>query len=185
MKSYCTYDDGTLVRLIASDGEAAFAELYDRYWIRLLSRAKVLLNSSVEAEEVVQDVFVTLWKKAATIKFEKTVASYLSAMLQYACFKRLAEAKRSHEITTDLSPMETADDSTREYLQFEALQKELEAAVSELPEQCQLIFRLSREEGLSDQQIADELDLSVNTVRTQKHRALKKLKTSLNSFFLL
>jgi len=99
--------------------------------------------------------------------------------------KNLLIKKRKKEIELSLPHLQKADDSTREYLRFEDLQRELEAAVSALPDQCQLIFRLSREEGLSDKQIAQQLDLSVNTIRTQKHRALQKLKTSLNSFFML
>src|SRR5699024_9510690 len=103
----------------------------------------------------------------------------------YRCFKALAKRRNLRQkINTDEQP-EFPDFSTQEWLDFEDLQQELEEAVSRLPEKCQLIFRMSREQYLSDKDIAQELDLSVNTVRTQMHRALQKLKTSLSSFFLL
>jgi len=77
--------------------------------------------------------------------------------------------------------LEMADLSTLQWLDFEALREELEKAVTQLPEKCRLIFRLSREQHLSDKEIAQELHLSVNTVRTQMQRALQKLKTAINT----
>jgi RNA polymerase sigma-70 factor (family 1) len=171
--------------LLSQGEEGAFTELYERFWKRLLVRAQMMLNNYEEAEETVHDIFVKLWRKRATIIIEHSIHTYLSSVLRYDCFRKLADQKRKKEKALSLAAMTDADDSTREYLDFEALQKELETAISALPEQCQLIFRLSREEGLTDKQIAKELDVSVNTIRTQKHRALKKLKSSLNSFFLL
>lgn len=185
MSTYFQHTDHDLVRSIAQGEEAALSELYERYWKKLLHRALVLLNNQEEAEEVVQDIFVAIWKKAERIEIKNGVATYLSAMLHYHCFEHLANRKRERKRKQGLPQIAEADDGTREYLAFESLQEELEKAVSALPQQCQLIFRLSREEGLTDKQIAAELDVSVNTVRTQKHRALQKLKTSLNGFFIL
>lgn len=185
MPNYFQHTDHELVRAIAHGEEAALTELYERYWKKLLTRAFVLLQSQEEAEEVVQDIFVTLWKKAATLTIEHTVATYMGAILQYDCFKVLASRKRDRERQQQTSPVVAIDNSTEEWLAFEALQEQLEKAVSALPDQCQLIFRMSREGDLTDKQIAAELDISVNTVRTQKHRALQKLRTSLNSFFIL
>jgi len=185
MSHYTHHSDHELVRYIAQGEQAALTELYERYWKKLLTRALVLLRSQEEAEEVVQDIFVTIWKKAAVLEIHHSVGTYLGAMLQYQSFKVLAERKRERDKKQTLPALSEADHSTQEWLSFEALQKELEMAVSKLPDQCQLIFRMSREDGLTDKQIAAELDISVNTVRTQKHRALQKLKTSLNIFFVL
>jgi len=93
MKSYPTYDDGTLVHLLKSGDEAAFTELYERYWKRLLVRAQILLNNHEDSEEIVHDIFVTLWRKRETITIEHSIHTYLAAMLQYGCFKKLADKK--------------------------------------------------------------------------------------------
>jgi RNA polymerase sigma-70 factor (family 1) len=182
MALYTSHTDEQLVALLHDSSEAAFTELYDRYWKRLLIRAKVLLHSHEDAEELVHDIFVRLWKKRTSLSITHSFHTYIAAMLQYGCFDILATRKKQR---TEPQLPEMADVSTQQWLDFEALRQQLEAAVSQLPEKCRLVFRLSRENGLSDQQIADELDLSVNTVRTQMHRALTKLKTNLHSFFLL
>lgn len=81
--------------------------------------------------------------------------------------------------------VEKEDYSTQHWLDFDYLREELEAAISRLPEKCQLIFRMSREDELDDKVIAEKLHISVNTVRTQMYRALQKLKASRNFLFLL
>ena len=107
-------------------------------------------------------------------------------MLQYGCFETLANRKRRRiDNVVEHLPDTIDTSSTKEWLDFEYLRNELENAVQLLPERCQLIFRLSRDEDMSDKAIAEKLNISVNTVRTQMHRTLQKLKTSLSSFFML
>lgn len=185
MESYSSHTDEYLFSLLQNDDEQAFTELYDRYWKKLLIRANLLLNSQEDAEEVVHDVFVTLWDKRTKLRILHTLHTYIAAMLRYGCFKALAKRRQLRKKVTPDDPPESPDFSTQQWLEFEDLREELEEAVRQLPEKCQLIFRLSREQYLSDKEIAQELDLSVNTVRTQMHRALQKLKTSLGSFFCL
>lgn len=185
MRSYHSYDDEYLFILLKDEDEKAFTELYDRYWKKLLVRANILLRSQEDAEELVHDIFVTLWNKREKLHILNSFYTYIAAMLQYGCYRVLAKRRqfRKREMTGDV--LEQADLSTQQWLDFEDLREELEIAVSRLPERCRLIFRLSREEDLSDKEIAQELQLSVHTVRTQMHRALQKLKTAINIFFFL
>jgi len=185
MALYSSHTDEQLVAFLSEGEEAAFTELYDRYWKKMLVRAVILLHSHEDAEELVHDIFVKLWKKRNSLSLTHSFHTYIAAMLQYGCFEVLANRKRRRMAVMSAELPELADLSTQQFLDFEALRAQLETAVQELPEKCQLIFRLSREQGLSDQAIADQLDVSVNTVRTQMHRALTKLKTSLQSFFIL
>src|SRR5699024_2376534 len=185
MISYRTHTDEDLFALLKNDDEKAFTELYDRYWKKLFVRARLLLNSQEDAEDLVHDVFVKLWRKRATLHIFYSFHTYVAAMLRYGCFKELAQRKKRREKEALLEEIETADYSTQQWLEFEQLQEELEAAVGELPDRCRVIFRLSREKYLTDKEIAQKLDISVNTVRTQMYRALKKLKVSLHTFFIL
>lgn len=186
MESYRSHTDEILFSFVQNRDERAFTELYDRYWKKLLVRAHLLLNSHEDAEEVVHDIFVNLWKKRATpLRIQNSFHTYIAAMLKYKCFEVLAKRRQKRSKIILGKELEEADNSTQQWLDFEYLQEELEKAVCLLPERCQLIFRLSREQMLTDKEVAERLDLSVNTVRTQMHRALQKLKTSLNSFFLL
>ncbi|TAM94330.1 MAG: RNA polymerase sigma-70 factor [Chitinophagaceae bacterium] len=186
MKIYSSHTDEYLFSLLRNDDEKAFTELYRRYWKRLLVKANLLLHCQEDAEEVVHDVFVGLWKKRATLHILHSFHTYITAMLHYSCFESLAKRKRLRTrivVGTTDEDLEQADFSTQQWMAFDDLREELEVAVCRLPEKCQLIFRLSREQNLSDKEISENLHLSVNTVRTQMHRALEKLKTSLTSFF--
>ncbi|MEO5948729.1 MAG: RNA polymerase sigma-70 factor [Chitinophagaceae bacterium] len=180
---YVTYTNEKLLQLIKHNDEGAFSALYNRCWKQLLVQATSLLNSQEEAEEIVQDVFVQLWKKRDSINIVHTVNTYISAMTRYGCLKILAKRKQAKRLENLAIPFVEQENSTELWLDFEDLRQQLEEAISQLPDKCQLIFKYSREAGLNDKEIASKLDLSVNTVRTQMHRALKKLKTSLNSFF--
>lgn len=183
MGSYSPHTDEYLFLLLQNDDEKAFTELYERYWKKLLIRANLLLHSQEDAEEIVHDIFVILWRKRKTIEILHSFHTYIAAMLQYGCLKVLAKRKRSVNKDITYEGLEIADHSAQQWLDFEHLREELEMSVKQLPDKCQLIFRLSREEQLSDKEIAVKLHLSVNTVRTQMHRALQKLKNSLTAFF--
>src|ERR1044072_8608614 len=98
MRHYSTYMDQELVDLLKTGNEAAFTELYERYWKKLLVRAGQLLHSHEDAEEIVHDIFVRLWKKRETITILHSVHSYLAAMLQYDCYRLLAEQRRKRVI---------------------------------------------------------------------------------------
>lgn len=185
MELYTKHTDEYLFLLMQNNDEKAFTELYERYWKKLLVRANLLLNSQEDAEEMVHDTFVSLWSKRGTLHILHSFHTYIAAMLQYGCFRVLAKRRRLYVKETTGEVMETVDLSTQQWLDFDDLREELETAVSRLPDKCQLIFRLSREQYLSDKEIAGKLDLSVNTVRTQMHRALRRLKTSLSTFFCL
>lgn len=187
MELYNSHTDEYLFSLLQKSDEKAFTELYERYWKKLLVRANFLLSSQEDAEEVVHDIFVTLWRQRVSLHIRHSFYTYVAAMLKYGCFKIMAKRRSVGimETTGLLLTMDVADSSTEEWLDFNDLRDELESAVSRLPGKCQLIFRLSREECMSNQEIALKLDLSVNTVRTQMHRALQQLKTSIGSFFCL
>lgn len=183
MGLYSDQDDKFLFSLLKNDDEKAFTELYERYWKKLLVSANLLLDSREDAEELVHDIFVTLWTKRGQLQILHSFHTYIAAMVRYGCFRILAGRRRLRTKET-AEGLEMADPSTQQWLEFEDLRGELEKAVGRLPEKCRLIFRLSREQDLSDKEIARRLDLSVNTVRTQMHRALQKLKTAINFFCL-
>jgi RNA polymerase sigma-70 factor (ECF subfamily) len=174
-----------LLDLIKQGNEEAFKVFYERFWSKLYLLAKNILQSEEDAEEVVHDVFLTLWEKSSAIKIQFTLESYLAAMTKYACLKLLARSKRSAPIIRLDQTVDLQDHSTEQWLDFDDLRHELEKCITDLPQKCQEIFRYSREKGLSDKEIAEKMNISVNTVRTQIYRALRKLKTDFQSFISL
>jgi RNA polymerase sigma-70 factor (ECF subfamily) len=176
---YSGHTDEQLLQLLQNSEEAAFTELYDRYWEKMLVRANMQLQSPEDAEEIVQDIFIRLWKRRETIVLKYSFHTYIASVLKYECYRMLAE-KKTRKLPTWYGDIpEKPDHSTEQWLDYEYVRAELEKTVQQLPEKCRIIFRLSREQGLTDIQIAENLQLSPKTIRTQMYRALKKLKTRL------
>lgn len=188
MVSYNKYTDEQLVQLMSSDNSAAFNELYNRYWEKLLVKAGLLLDIREDAEEVIHDLFVSLWNRRSHIQLKYSFATYVSASLRYALYTFLASRKHkaSRMITSidSLQPQPDLEHTPVEWLEFEELQDKIEKAISALPEKCQLVFRLSREHGLTDKQIAHQLSISAKTVQNHMTAALKKLRSSLGMTYL-
>jgi len=175
--------DEQLLALLAGDDHDAFTELYDRYWTRMLVKARTSLCSEAESEEIVQTVFMNLWRRRKTITLKHSFHTYISASVKYEIIDTLARSARRIETmriaNTFTSP---SDNSTAAWVDYEATRGLLEETVKNLPEKCQLVFRLSREAGLSESEIAAELGISLKTVGAHKTKALKALRKALHQF---
>jgi len=170
--------------LVAKDDEHAFHVLYDRYWKKLLAHALIKLGSPGEAEEMVQTVFINLWRRRYTLQLRFTLATYLASMLKYEIIEHLARQKKENAFKqVMLSGQEAEDNTITEWLDYEQLREDLERTIAALPEKCRLVFRLSREEGLTGKQIATALDISPKTVEAHMNKALKLLRASLQQLF--
>lgn len=173
------------VRLKEKGDQVAFEELYTRYWKKLLIQALVKLKIEAEAEEIVQDIFLNLWERKTNIEIRNTFHTYMASCLKYQVLKRLA--MRKTHIVSDLGvPSRVIEkvNQTEDWLNYEVTLKQIEETVLNLPERCQLVFRLSRDEGQSQKQIADVLGISTKTVETHLTKALKAIRSSLQYFFL-
>lgn len=176
--------DHELYDLLAQDDEAAFALLYKRYWKRLIYKALLKLDNEADAEEVVQEIFIDLWNSRHRIRIQYSVHTYLAAMVRYKIMARIAASQTRPQLSDDnVYQLSIPDHSTEQWLNFADLRDEIEAAVKALPEKCQLVFRLSREQGMTDRQIAAHLDISQKTVEAHISKALKTLHSSLGIFF--
>lgn len=181
MDVYTTYNDEQLIKLIKVNDHSAFKQLYDRYWKLLFSLAASKLDSFDEAEEIVQEIFTDLWARRESIQINRSVKYYLAAAAKYQVMTMLTKRHRKNQITIGLlSKDQPSAQPADQLLIFRQLQEELERIVSALPERCQLIYRLSREEGYSHKEIAQQLDISEKTVETQLTRALARIRTGLN-----
>jgi RNA polymerase sigma-70 factor (ECF subfamily) len=179
-KTLQSYDDEHLLLLVSKNDESAFRVLYDRYWKKLLVQALVRTGTPDEAEEIVQTVFINLWRRRDTLQVRHALSTYLAAMLKYETIAFLALRRRENQLKQQLGSLQKAEDNgTVEWLEYEELREDIEKTVAALPEKCRLVFRLSREEGLTGRQIATSLDISPKTVEAHMSRALKALGASL------
>ncbi len=149
---------------------------FQTYYRPLCLYAIHYLHDVAEAEDMVQDCFVRLLEKDATLSFpsQERLKSFLYTSVRNACVDRL---RRQHPIVQDISPSDLSgsisDDEARERSFSEA---ELWTAIEQLPDRCREIFLLSKRDGLTYREIAEELSLSEKTVEHQVSKALKLLR---------
>ncbi|RXM41647.1 hypothetical protein BOW57_20115 [Flavobacterium sp. YO64] len=158
--------------------EAYYKELFYSLYPRLVSYSYGFVKDNFLAEEVVGNVMLQLWENR--VKFEKIidVKSYLYTMVRNGSFLILKKEQKGIELNNELSH-ETLD------FDFNILEEELYAtltqALNSLPEKCKEVFELSCIEGLKYKDVAEQLNISINTVKSQRSRAIELLKVKLKN----
>jgi RNA polymerase sigma-70 factor (ECF subfamily) len=189
MSTYGFHTDEQLIELLKSGDDIAFTVLYDRFWEKLLERAISRLKSTEEAREVVQNAFIRLWNRRERLDIKYSFYTYMAAVLKYEILRKLVERKKmrqmSEDLAANLASISLTVSPTEQQLDFKDLQQRLEESIVNLPEKCRLIFKLSREKGMSNKEIAASLNISPKTVEAHISNAIKKLRSSLNLFFVL
>ena len=181
---YRAYTDEDLVILMSHGDEAAFTEIYERYWKRIFLLAAAKLDDLGLAEDLVQDLLGDLWRRRAEIQLTGKLESYLTVALKYRIINILAVRKRDRAFKTKKSGS-LVDRSTENWLDFEELKEQLAQLVGKLPERCRLAYQLGREHGLSQKDIARHMNISEKAVEHNITRALHSLRLGLKFFFFI
>ncbi len=185
MPDYTILDDKELIMLLSVSDMRAFTEVYNRYWKKLFSIAANKIQDLDDAEEIVQDIFVTLWKRRDKLTIIDTLSSYLAVSVKYRVIKLFDKRSNQQKYASYRKDHTTiADHSTEQWLEFEELKDRLMEFVAELPEKCRLVYQLSREAGYSQKMIAGEMGISEKTVEAHLGKALKTLRARLSQFLL-
>ncbi len=167
-------DDILLLQLIKKDDEKAFRHLFDTYFVSLCRFMLLYVKDKQEVEEIALTIFMNLWENRATLELKISFKAYLFQAARNRCLNALRDEKNtvSVEESEDCAYELAADAS----LEMEELNHLIEEAVCALSDKCQQVYRKSREEGKTNQEIADEMDISVKTVEAQITKALKHIK---------
>jgi RNA polymerase sigma-70 factor (ECF subfamily) len=178
--------DQMIFQSIKSGDEKALEMLFKEYYQPLCRYAMSYLEDPADAEEVVQNCFIKLWEKREKIDIQSSVKSYLYQIIRNACLNEIKhqKVKKSYgEMVSHQGELlsEASDQST---LKSE-LEEKISIALQSLPQQCRLIFTMSRFEELKYQEIADQLNLSIKTVENQMGKALKLMRAQLQDYLPL
>lgn len=173
--------DTDLITSFKSGDMAAFQKIYDTFCKPLYRFSLSYMKDSFDAEEIVQDVFLRLWEKRDEVDEQKSFKSYLYRITVNKIFNELKHRVVKRKYDQHLLNIDQVTDETPESsIQFQELNKKLEKLLLKLPEQQRTIFIMSRWQGLSNAEIAQNLRLSARTVENQIYRAAKFIKQHLN-----
>lgn len=171
-----------LQRMIEGD-EHAFKYFFDTYYDDLCNFVNSYLRDEALSEDIVQSIFVNFWEKKDSFPVSCPVKSYLYTASKNKSLNYLRNRKNQSRIAGELMlKSEPINQSVDQYLEFEELRQLIFSAVDGLPVQCKIIYQLSRNEDLTNREIAEKLGLSVKTVENQITIAIKKIKDFLQPY---
>lgn len=184
MPIYAAYSDQRLAELLSTGDENAFTAIYERYWQKLLAIAYNHLKDKSAAEEILQEVFISLWDRRFELKLDP-VSGYLATAVKFSVFKHFSRKKRQQELLDAHYEMQSIVPQEEQiYAAF--LAEYIDGIVETLPEKCRLVFKYSRQEGLKIPEIAEQMGIAEKTVETHLTKALKTIRVALkNSGILL
>lgn len=177
-------DNKLLYRLKEGDREA-FNTVYWRYSLRAYNTVLYLLNDSAIAEDVVQELFLTIWEKRENIQPELNFEAYISTIARNLAYKYVEEAFRKNHPMEEVDDIKLISDSEEDLIEADSLREYLFNVISSFPEMRRKVFIMSRFENLSHAEIAQKLTLSERTVEAHIYQALKELRKAMGDKALI
>ena len=166
-----------LFRRIALGEETAFRSVFDTYTPKLLHYTRGMIKSELIAEEIVQDVFLKLWTSRSALSTVENPDNYLFIMARNRVLDHFRKAARDARLQTVIyNSIEENRNTTEEQLDESHSRRLIAQALDQLSEHKQKIFKLSRYEGLSHDEIAKELGISKNTVKNHLVTTLQHIR---------
>lgn len=171
-----------------------FSNIYSLYFPKLVRFAREYVVSSEDAENIVQDLFLFLWEHPEIIQTLNNVNAYLFTLIKNRCIDflrhKVSVESRKDSIDSVLNKelqlkMYALQQFDENLLSLEDIETLLNNAINKLPEKCREIFILSRMHGLKHREIAEKMNLSVNTVDNHIALAIKKLRIGLKDYLPL
>lgn len=167
-----------MIRGLKARDPEVFAGIYRHYYPILFATARKYVSDKGLAEEMIQDVFLHIWEKELSPEHPAALKSYLfRALINKVMnhFQREKMLRRHHDELQNLGE----DSYLCTFIEEQELRASIYKAIEALPEKCRKIFKMSRFDGMKNQQIATSLQLSVKTVENQMTIALRQLRAML------
>ncbi|TCC87410.1 RNA polymerase sigma-70 factor [Pedobacter hiemivivus] len=186
MVLYIELSDTELVDLLKSGNRAAFTEIFNRYQSLLYIFAYKKIGDREEAKDLIHELFLTFWEKRELLNISCSLPAYLFTVLKNRVFDLYKHKKVSQRyLETFQTYLDTEQNATDYLVRHNELSCLIEKEIASLPYKMREVFELSRKTNLSRKEIATELNLSEQTVKSHMHHALKILKTKLGPMVIL
>ena len=170
--------------------EIAFEKIFKMIFPNLCFYVSQITNDIFSAEEIVQELFIKIWQNKSKINIQGPVKTYLyqsahnqavNYILHQKTLKRQVHKPASDDVWKEITENFESNAFLIEKLEADDTEKRINAVIENLPDQCRQIFMLSKFENKSNDEIAQQMGISVNTVRTQIYRAIEKIKEGLEN----
>jgi RNA polymerase sigma-70 factor len=172
-----------LIIQLKNDDRHAFDTIYGMYATKLMSYCLSYVRIIEDAEEIIQDIFISLWKNRHSIQNTESLSPFLSAALRNSIlyyFRRKLNSPIYEEFVSLRDDKHPVED--RANIEYEEFRKIILSEINELPRSQRDAIILSKFRGLSNKEIADELDLSIQTVKNALSVGLKNLRKRLSQY---
>ncbi len=186
MKSENKITSHFFIKRINNGDEEAFKILFKLYYNKLFYIIQSYISSKEDSEEILQEIFITIWKKRKNIT--SNINGYILTTTKNACIDYLRSKKRKLSTTSNYSQIESlinhkalTSPETSKIIEQE-LNNKINQAISSLPNKCKVVFIKSRVNGLKNKEISEELNISIKTVENHITKALKHMKFHLREF---
>lgn len=184
---YKGFTDEQLVELLKQGKDKAFDELYFRYRDLLVRFVYVRMKSVPISEEIVQEVFTTIWERRKTLVIQKKFSAYIYTSVRYVTLDYIKSHTVTDQYIKEVSNRSSNDytnnnNATEDSIYYEELQQAVDKATSLLPKKSKEVFILSRIKQYSNKEIAEELNVSHETVKYHIAYALKFMRNFLGEF---
>ncbi|GGH27716.1 RNA polymerase sigma-70 factor [Sphingobacterium alkalisoli] len=185
MEKITKSDYDHLLASIAADDQKSFSMLYDLFCPDLTRHVLSKVNEISVAEDIVHDLFLSLWKNRKNLLEIESLPAYLFSSCRYLVLAYYRK-RATQEKYVDFLDYEFADSSLaiEDRLYYRYILDMIESEIENLPEKCREIFKLSRSSFLTNRQIAEKLAISESTVENHINKAIKRLRTITKKHFL-
>jgi RNA polymerase sigma-70 factor (ECF subfamily) len=186
MLVYDLYDMREYFQRLAKGDASAFETIFELYKKRVFGVALKMLKSETDAEEVVQDVFLSIWLAKRNLGQVNDPEAYLFTITYNTIYSRLKKASHNQELlNTIIQHLTEIQNTTAETIAARETGKLINEAIQQLPPQQRTVYELSKQEGLKYDEIAELMHLSKNTVRNHLSEAMKTIRTFLKKTEML
>ncbi len=163
--------------------ECSFKELYERYWEKVYAVCYNNIRQAEVAQGMVQDIYRSLWERRDSVEIVLSPERYLIRAAKFKVFEYIRN-KKSRKEHTEKALCDYCDytHSTENEVMYNSLKGQVARVVNGLPEKCRHVFTMSREEGLTNKEIARTLSITERAVEYHISRAIGVLKTQLHEY---
>jgi RNA polymerase sigma-70 factor (ECF subfamily) len=175
--------DQQLIKQIKAGDNSAFNTLFRKHYAYLCMVVLRMTQSKEQAEDIVQEVFLEVWRKKKQLDIKTAVKSYLHRAAVNKTLNKIRDKKFDFDQDEEkLDSMATMQSSPLQKMQGEELQSVIKTAYESLPEKCRIVFSMVKYEAMSYKETAEKLEISVKTVENQMSKALRIMREAINKY---